>query len=176
MNVEMAVNGRLWKVGVEQGDRPGRFTVVVKGRPRAVDAAWIDADTLSLLDRGVVHNVAVDRPANGAMRVGVDGRMFEVVPAESRKPGAARMSDSGGPASSVAVPASHVVKAPMPGRVVRVLVAVGDRVIPRQAVVIVEAMKMENELRASREGTVKEIGVRAGAAVETGAALVVIGD
>jgi biotin carboxyl carrier protein len=43
-------------------------------------------------------------------------------------------------------------------------------------VVIVEAMKMENELRASREGTVKEIGVRAGAAVETGAALVVIGD
>ena len=68
------------------------------------------------------------------------------------------------------------VKAPMPGRVVRVLVAVGDRVIARQGVVVVEAMKMENELRGPRDGIVKEVGVVPGAAVETGAVLVVIGD
>ena len=57
----------------------------------------------------------------------------------------------------------------MPGRIVRVLVAVGDRVTARQPVVVVEAMKMENELRAPRDGVVKEVSVHAGAAVETGA-------
>jgi pyruvate carboxylase subunit B len=64
----------------------------------------------------------------------------------------------------------------MPGRVVRVLVAVGDHVTARQGVVVVEAMKMENELRAPRDGTVTEIAVLPGAAVEAGAVLVVVGD
>jgi pyruvate carboxylase subunit B len=57
-----------------------------------------------------------------------------------------------------------------------VLVAVGERVSARQGVVVVEAMKMENELRTPREGTVKEIAVVPGAAVESGAVLLVIGD
>ena len=64
----------------------------------------------------------------------------------------------------------------MPGRVMRVLVAVGDRVTARQGVVVVEAMKMENELRAPKDGVVKEVLVAPGAAVETGAVLVVIED
>jgi biotin carboxyl carrier protein len=64
----------------------------------------------------------------------------------------------------------------MPGRVVRVLVSVGDHVSARQGVVVVEAMKMENELRASRDGVVKEVLVEPGAAVETGAVLVVVVD
>jgi biotin carboxyl carrier protein len=64
--------------------------------------------------------------------------------------------------------------APMPGKVVRVLVKGGDRVAARQPVVVVEAMKMENELRASREGTIAEIHVREGMSVDAGALLVVI--
>jgi biotin carboxyl carrier protein len=62
----------------------------------------------------------------------------------------------------------------MPGRVARVLVAVGDRVAARQGVVVVEAMKMENELRAPRDATVKSVAVAPGAAVESGAVLVVL--
>jgi biotin carboxyl carrier protein len=62
----------------------------------------------------------------------------------------------------------------MPGKVVRVLVKAGDRVAARQPVVVVEAMKMENELRASREGTVAEVHVREGMSVDAGALLVVI--
>jgi biotin carboxyl carrier protein len=62
----------------------------------------------------------------------------------------------------------------MPGRIVRVLVAVGDAVTARQAVVVVEAMKMENELRAPRDGRVKEITATAGDPVEAGRILVVI--
>ena len=62
----------------------------------------------------------------------------------------------------------------MPGRVVRVLVAPGDAVEARQAVVVVEAMKMENELRSPRAGRVKEVAVLAGSSVEAGRVLVVI--
>jgi biotin carboxyl carrier protein len=67
------------------------------------------------------------------------------------------------------------VCAPMPGKIVRVLVAVGDQVAARQGVVVVEAMKMENELRASRAGVVCEVLVSEGASVESGAPLVIIG-
>jgi biotin carboxyl carrier protein len=62
----------------------------------------------------------------------------------------------------------------MPGKVVRILVKAGDTVRARQAVVVVEAMKMENELRADRDGTVAEIYTREGMSVEAGALLVVI--
>jgi biotin carboxyl carrier protein len=62
----------------------------------------------------------------------------------------------------------------MPGRVVRVLVAPGDRVTAKQAVVVVEAMKMENEMRAPKDGLVREVSVKEGAAIEAGALLVVI--
>ena len=63
----------------------------------------------------------------------------------------------------------------MPGRIVRVLVGVGDRVAARQPVVVVEAMKMENELRSPRDGVVTEVLVAPGAAVESGAVLIVVG-
>ena len=66
------------------------------------------------------------------------------------------------------------IVAPMPGRVVRVLVAAGDQVDARQPVVVVEAMKMENELRAPRAGRVKEIAVAPGTSVEAGRVLAVI--
>jgi biotin carboxyl carrier protein len=62
----------------------------------------------------------------------------------------------------------------MPGRVVRVLVAVGDEVAVRQPVVVVEAMKMENELRSPKAGRVKELNVAPGTSVDSGRVLLVI--
>ncbi|HYT75127.1 MAG TPA: acetyl-CoA carboxylase biotin carboxyl carrier protein subunit, partial [Vicinamibacterales bacterium] len=66
------------------------------------------------------------------------------------------------------------IVAPMPGRVVRVLVAPGDAVQIHQPVIVVEAMKMENELRSPKAGTVRDVAVNAGTSVETGRVLVVI--
>jgi biotin carboxyl carrier protein len=66
------------------------------------------------------------------------------------------------------------IVAPMPGRVVRVLVQPGDAVRRRQPIVVVEAMKMENELRADRDGAVAEVRVREGMSVDAGALLIVI--
>jgi biotin carboxyl carrier protein len=64
--------------------------------------------------------------------------------------------------------------APMPGKIVRVLVEPGDRVRARQALVVIEAMKMENELRAARDGTVAEVQAREEMSVDAGTLLVVI--
>lgn len=68
-----------------------------------------------------------------------------------------------------------VVKAPMPGLVVRVLVAVGDTVSAGQGLVVLEAMKMENELKAPAAGVVQALRTSPGAAVEKGAVLVEVG-
>ena len=62
--------------------------------------------------------------------------------------------------------------APMPGMIVRVNVGVGDRVHSGQGLVVMEAMKMENELRATAEATVKSVLAQPGAAVEKGALLI----
>ena len=66
------------------------------------------------------------------------------------------------------------VTAPMPGKVVRILVAPGDEVAARQPMIVVEAMKMENEMSASRAGTVKEIRVEEGMSVDAGRVLAVV--
>jgi biotin carboxyl carrier protein len=66
------------------------------------------------------------------------------------------------------------VTAPMPGKIVKLLVKPGDKVQPRQGLVVVEAMKMENELRARAAGTVSEVRVAEGASVEAGAILVIL--
>ena len=68
------------------------------------------------------------------------------------------------------------IKAPMPGRIVSVAVAVGDAVETGQGLVVIEAMKMENELRAQAGGTIREIRVEEGDTVDKNAVLVVVGD
>jgi biotin carboxyl carrier protein len=62
----------------------------------------------------------------------------------------------------------------MPGKVVRVLVKQGDPVRARQAIAVIEAMKMENELRAGRDGVVVELPVTAGQSVEAGTLIAVV--
>ncbi len=63
------------------------------------------------------------------------------------------------------------IKAPMPGKVVRVLAGVGTQVELGQSVIVIEAMKMQNELKAPKNGVVKKINVAEGAAVDAGQAL-----
>ena len=78
-------------------------------------------------------------------------------------------------AAPVAVGAGEQVTAPMPGNILKVNVNVGDKVKEGQVLVVLEAMKMENEIMAPCAGTVKQILVTKGATVDTGSAMVVIG-
>ena len=168
MNFDVSVNGKPWKVAIEPTGQHGRYTVTVKGKRRDVDAAWIDADTLSLIDTrsGTAHEIALTEQ-RGTVEVAVGGKTFRTI---AEKRGQTPLLRPRQITGSDPVP----VLAPMPGRVVRVLVAVGDKVTAQQAVVVVEAMKMENELRAPRDGVVAEVLVQEGAAIDTGAVLLIV--
>jgi biotin carboxyl carrier protein len=177
VNVDVIVNSRPWKVALEPAEAKGRLIVTIKGESRVIDASWIDPDTLSLVDGSAVHEVRFHgRDENGAVGVEIGGTTHEaVVEREARlKSRPAVMTRGSRGVASVGPGFSQAIKSPMPGRVVRVLVAIGDRVAARQGVVVVEAMKMENELRTPTDGVVKDILAVPGAAVDTGAVLVVV--
>jgi biotin carboxyl carrier protein len=167
MQYEVEIGGRLLHVAVTRaGDG---FAVTVDGRTRQVDAARIDAHTLSLLVDTVWSkevSIAAD-PVGGQLGVHVGATPVTVTLNGRRRWG--RKDEGAGTASG-----PQRLVAPMPGKVVRVLVKSGDPVTVRQPVVVVEAMKMENELRASRVGTVAEVHVREGMSVDAGALLLVI--
>jgi biotin carboxyl carrier protein len=157
---------RLQVVVTRSGDG---FAVTLDGRARQVDAARIDAHTLSLVVDGMWSNevsIAAD-PVSGLLDVHVGATPVAVTLNGRRR--WSRKDEGGGSGSG-----PQRLAAPMPGKVVRVLVKPGDLVAARQPVVVVEAMKMENELRASRDGTVAEIHVREGMSVDAGALLLVI--
>jgi biotin carboxyl carrier protein len=162
MQYELEVGGRTRQVLVSR--QGATFAVTVDGRTRHVDVARIDAHTLSLILDNVwpVDAVVVASPTNGHLTVGVRGASVPVV-----------FNGRGSKARKGAEGSGKVV-APMPGKVVRVLAKAGDRVVARQPLVVVEAMKMENELRAGRAGTVAEVRAREGQSVDAGALLIVI--
>ena len=174
MTFDVAIDGRPCPVAVEPFGRSGRFTVVVGGTTRIIDGSWVDADTLSLIDAGAVHEVRLHQREEGVLDIAIGGRSFvAVVGKQGQRNRTAGVGIQDSPrAGRTAGP--RAVKAPMPGRIVRVLVSTGDRVTARQPVIIVEAMKMENEIRSSEPGVVKEVNVQEGDAIDAGAVLLVI--
>jgi biotin carboxyl carrier protein len=117
--------------------------------------------------RASSHEIGIEPRARGVRVVHVDGREITVSILDPRS----RAVRDRGPAD---VAGPSVVVSPMPGRVVKLLVAPGDAVAARQGLVVVEAMKMENELRAPRAGRVSEIRVREGAPVDANTVLIVL--
>jgi pyruvate carboxylase subunit B len=115
---------------------------------------------------GTVHRVIARRVERGVYDLSIDGHRITVEALDER---ARVIRELGGAARKTAGPA-HLL-APMPGLIVRVNVKEGDEVRPGQGLVVMEAMKMENELRASGPGRVMRVAVSTGSAVEKGALL-----
>ena len=114
-----------------------------------------------------VHRVVARRGATrGRYTLWLDGFRYEVEALDERTRTIRELSGAGKAASG---PAPLI--APMPGMIVRVAVQVGDTVEPGQGLVVMEAMKMENELRATSAGTVRAVLAQPGTAVEKGAVL-----
>jgi biotin carboxyl carrier protein len=164
MKFEAELAGALVPIEVEgQG---GRYRVRLEETTLEVDARPVGEGLWSLVIDGV-STVADVTETDGVSVVHVDGETYRIrVEEETRY----LIRTRGGAAWA----SGQVLKAPMPGRVVLVEVTVGQRVRAGDGLVILEAMKMENEFRASGEGTVKEIRVQAGQAVNPGDVLVVI--
>ena len=169
MTFEIEIGGRTRSVAVEK-TAGGGFRVSLDGQPRELDAARVGVYGLSLLNRETAASREVQvTPATGPgeLLITLSGRTVAAT-VNGRRTGRA------GADSSAGSHGEQAVTAPMPGRVVRVLVAPGDEVDVRQGVVVVEAMKMENELRSPKAGRVKDVSVTPGTSVEAGRVLVVI--
>ena len=163
------VNGVVRRVQVEQ--QGSRYTVTLDDVRHVLDAAEIEPGRWSLLFDAARHSheVVVRAGHGGAAAVIVDGAVVPIRVLDPRK------RRRGGGAADAGVDGPVRIAAPMPGKVVRVLVRAGDTVTARQGLVVVEAMKMENELRAPRAGIVRDVQAREGASVEAGALLLTIG-
>jgi biotin carboxyl carrier protein len=170
---DIEVNGSIHPVSVERdGDL---YRVSIDGRTRVVDLARVDGSTLSLIfareERPTSHEVAIARRLEpGELEVHLRaGVVYARLEAKNR---ASRRAAGIEPFS--AAPGAQEIVAPMPGKVVRVLVAPGDQVTARQGLVVVEAMKMENELRSPKDGRVTDVRVQQGMSVVAGRVLVVV--
>jgi biotin carboxyl carrier protein len=170
---EIEIGGRTRRVVAR---REGRgFAVEMDGRRWRVDVARGGAHSLSLIvdnGDGTHDSLSADvtiAPASSRDQLTVHVGPVPVTVAFNGRRARQRSGDTGASGGG-----PQRIAAPMPGKVVRVLVKPGDEVAARQPVVVVEAMKMENELRAVRAGTVAEVYAREHMSVEAGALLVVI--
>jgi biotin carboxyl carrier protein len=168
-SLALEVNGVVRRVQVEV--EGARFIVTLDGVRHVLDAAEIERGRWSLLFDAERHSheVLVRSGQNGTTTVIVDGATVPIRVLDPRRQASAASGGAAGGDGPIRV------TAPMPGKVIRVLVKPGDAVTARQGLVVVEAMKMENELRAPRDGTVRDVQAREGASVETGALLLTIG-
>lgn len=177
MNFDVAIGERVRTVTVVR--KGAMLHVTLDGHTQVVDARRVSDTALSLLVQNGTGDLPVQsidasfaaQPVAGDFDVHVAGR---TVPVQVRPStwmtrrgasSALRAGLAGGP---------QRVVSPMPGKIVRVLVKAGDHVTARQGLVVVEAMKMENELRAARDGRVRELSVAEGQSVDAGAVLLVV--
>ena len=146
----------------------GELVVSMAGQPVDTDLVAFDDGSLSIRIDGHVLDLTIEGQPPEVGVIASGHRTYVRVESERLRAAAAAKRSSGGAAEKTLV-------APMPGRVAKVLVSVGDEVKPGQGVVVVEAMKMENELRAKGGGTVAEIHAKAGETIEAGAKLITFG-
>jgi len=165
MRFNLEIEGSSRKVDVDPAETPGQWHIRVDGEPVDADAHLLRPGVLSLLIGGQSYRVVLDAdPAESALHVGaqrVPYRIDDPRSSRSRR----RHAKTDGPVA---------LKASMPGRVVRLLVEKGDAVTANQGVLVVEAMKMQNELKSPREGRVAELRVTAGDTVSVGDILAII--
>ena len=163
----VTVNGRDRTIAVDGPHGDGQFRITLDGGPeRTVDGRAIRPGTWSLVIDGHSFVVDLDPRRSGAVAAstGPNDAILQVEDALHR-----RLASTAG---ARAPARGETLRAPIAGKVVKVLVAVGDQVPPGAAVVVLEAMKMENELVAERGGTVANVYKSAGQAVDTGDILV----
>jgi biotin carboxyl carrier protein len=176
MIFDVAIGDRVRTVGIVR--KGGLLHVDVDGRTHVVDARRVSDSVVSMLvqlDGAAALARSVDAAfaahgGNGDVDVHIDGR---AVALQIRPAGAFGRQKKEGQAGAAGAGPQRVI-APMPGKVVRVLVKPGDAVTARQGLVVVEAMKMENELRAARDGRVRDVAVKEGQSVDAGTVLLTV--
>lgn len=162
VTVWLEISGKKHRVDLSATADSGTSTCMVDGKAVAIDAQFLQPGVLSLLVEGRQYRCVLDGSG-----VWIGGKLFgfEVEDPRSLQGRRNAGANAEGP---------RAVKAPMPGRVVRVLVASGEEVAEGQGVVVIEAMKMQNELKSPKAGRVSRVAVAVGDTAGSGDVLVVI--
>lgn len=156
MDFEFTIDGEKRKVRTDA--KSPRASITIDERTFDVDWSRARGGEISLIVAGRSHTVRV-APREGGLAVQVDGRIFHLDTGSGQ--------DESAVAASAHAGAGGSIKAPMPGNVVKVMVEEGQEVEVGQSIVVVEAMKMENEVRSPVAGTVTAVNVAAGDSVGT---------
>ena len=162
MTVLLEIDGKKRRVELPSGLGTGVLECSVDGRAMLIDVRMLEPGVMSLIVEGRQYRCVLD--GDGVV---IGGRRF-AFEVEDPRSLQGRRGGAGG------AQGPRPVKAPMPGRVVRLLVKVADEVTEGQGVVVIEAMKMQNELKASKAGHVMKIGVAVGDTVGSGDVLLVV--
>lgn len=153
-------NGNVIEVSVEP---VGNDSLIVKVGNESYEFQPLGERQFSLTLNGTKSVAAVVRGKEGVYFIDIDSHLFEIrEPSEGCFAG-----EVGGHAGE-----KDKVYAPMPGKVVKIMVEVGDQVTEKQALIVVEAMKMENQVQAKASGKVKAINFAPGDQVDTETALI----
>ena len=164
MKYLVEVQGRTFEVVVD-GDH-----VTVDGRDAAAALEPVPGSPVALLTLdGKTHSLALRPLGRGGWSLTTGGQEFQAEILDERTRHIRSLAGTG-----AAEPAGGVLKAPMPGLVVRIQAEPGQAVVAGAPLVVLEAMKMENQLKAPASGMVSEVRVGAGQAVEKGQVLVVV--
>ncbi len=163
MIYNVAINGKSHRLELNRTD--GRWSCRLDGREVDVDAVLARPDVLSLRIGNQAFEVKCER-VGGEVHIWVGSARFAVEVRDPRSLRArARAADDHGP---------RKLTAPMPGRIVRVLATQGAEVEAGGGVLVVEAMKMQNEIKSPKKGTIQKILVSEGAAVDAGDVLAIV--
>jgi len=165
VKLALTINGAEQHIEILSPAPDCRFRLNGEGE-RAADVAIPAPGVYSILLNGRSYDVQVERAPHHLIVV-IEGQRFEI---EVRDPRRWSARSGGRAGESV-----ETIAAPMPGKVVRVLVATGDAVEAGQGILVVEAMKMQNEMKAGRAGRVLTLTAREGATVAAGESLATIG-
>ncbi len=152
---------------IELERNPSGWRVALDGRPVAVDAVEIAPNTLSILLGGRSFEITVTPSADGKLKLQTGAQEFTAEVIDPR-------AWSGRRHSHVEAEGRQQIVAPMPGKVVRLLVKAGDRVEASQGLLVVEAMKMQNEIRSPKTGTVERVFAKEGQPVNAGEVLCIV--
>jgi len=155
------------EIPVEILEAGPRYRITLGDRSFEVDSMRIVGDLYSLTVEGKSYEATVHRATSEEYRVHLYDGMRSVTLLSPLDLALRGREETGGGAAGT-------LRAPMPGRVVKVLVSEGQAVKKGEGVVVVEAMKMQNELSAPHDGVVKSVRAREGDSVERGAELVTI--
>jgi biotin carboxyl carrier protein len=143
------------------------YDVTIDGETVRVDAVRSGPTVYSVIEAGRQFEAMVDERGEHGFDVTVRGRLFHLQAEDERT----KLLAAG---ASATVSGPQSVSAEMPGKIVKIQAAVGDAVSEGQGIVIVEAMKMENDIPSPIDGVLKELGISEGDTVEAGSLLFVV--